>query len=164
MHPAELSPAELQRECEITRTRRSGPGGQHRNKVETAIVLLHRPTGMTALASERRSQAENLSVAVFRLRVQLAIEVRTRRDSGPSDLWRSRLRGTRIEVHETHADYPVLLAESLDYHEQLDFHLPELAVFLGSSPSQLTKLWKKSPGALNAVNRRRIDRGLRPLE
>ena len=36
MHPAELPIPELLRQCEVVHTRRSGPGGQHRNKVETA--------------------------------------------------------------------------------------------------------------------------------
>ena len=58
--------------------RRSGPGGQHRNKVSTAVVITHRPTGVRAEANERRSQAENHREAVRRLRVRLAVEVRSR--------------------------------------------------------------------------------------
>jgi protein subunit release factor B len=76
MHPAALPLPDLQPLCDITRTRRSGPGGQHRNKVETAVVITHRPTGISAQASERRSQAENLAVAWKRLRVELAFGVR----------------------------------------------------------------------------------------
>lgn len=57
-HPAAIDPDELLRQCDEKRIRRGGPGGQHRNKVETAVVLHHRPTGMTAEASERRSLAE----------------------------------------------------------------------------------------------------------
>lgn len=166
MHPADIPPSELLEQCEVTRTRRSGPGGQNRNKVETAIVLAHRPTGITAQASERRSQAENQQMALFRLRIQLALRVRTVRDreTGGSPLWRSRLRGTRIEVSETHDDFPPLLAESLDLHEQLDGRLPEVAAALGTTVSQLTKLWKKAPEALLRINEDRTRRGLRPLE
>ena len=67
-HPAAVPAVDLLKDCAVERTRRSGPGGQHRNKVETAIVLTHRPTGIQAEASERRSQPENLAVATFRLR------------------------------------------------------------------------------------------------
>src|SRR5271157_5354132 len=94
-HPAAASAEQLLAECEVRRLRRSGPGGQHRNKVETAISLHHLPTGVHAEASERRSQAQNRSQALFRLRVNLALEVRQSRasESTPSPLWQSRCGG-----------------------------------------------------------------------
>jgi len=58
--------------CDVEPFRGSGPGGQHRNKTESGIRLLHRPTGITTQASERRSQSQNLGVALDRLRAQLA--------------------------------------------------------------------------------------------
>ena len=51
--------------------RASGPGGQHRNKTESGVRLVHRPTGVTVTATERRSQAQNRSVALGRLRERL---------------------------------------------------------------------------------------------
>jgi hypothetical protein len=77
MHPAALPIEALLADCDEIRTRRGGPGGQHRNKVSTAVVIRHRPTGITAEASERRSQTLNRTVAIRRLRLRLAIEVRT---------------------------------------------------------------------------------------
>ena len=56
LHPARLDPDALAAECDFRRTRRSGPGGRNRNKVETAVILTHRLTGVTAEASERRTQ------------------------------------------------------------------------------------------------------------
>ncbi|MCA9240852.1 MAG: peptide chain release factor-like protein, partial [Planctomycetales bacterium] len=44
-HPSAVPLEELERDCKIERLRRSGPGGQHRNKVETAVVITHQPTG-----------------------------------------------------------------------------------------------------------------------
>lgn len=49
----------------------SGPGGQHRNKTSTGVRLTHPATGVTVTATERRSQAQNRSVAVLRLREAL---------------------------------------------------------------------------------------------
>ncbi len=166
MHPAELPIPELLQQCDVVHTRRSGPGGQHRNKVETAIVLTHRPSGLKAEASERRSQAENLDVASGRMRRTLAVSVRTYRplDHAPSELWKSRLRGTRIEINAEHADFPALLAESLDLLAQTDWNAPELAPRLGTTLSQLVKFWKKEPAALTRLNHERAQRGHGRLE
>lgn len=59
-------------ECDVEARRASGPGGQHRNKTETAVRLLHRPTGIVVQASERRSRTQNIGVALERLRALLA--------------------------------------------------------------------------------------------
>lgn len=58
-------------ECEIDVFVASGPGGQHRNKTESGVRLVHPPTGITVTATERRSQHENRSHALERLREKL---------------------------------------------------------------------------------------------
>ncbi len=58
IHPASIDPEKLLEQCDVTRGRASGPGGQHRNKVETAVTLIHRPTQVVGYAAERRSLAE----------------------------------------------------------------------------------------------------------
>jgi protein subunit release factor B len=67
-----LADAALLGECEETFFTGSGPGGQHRNKTESAVRLVHRPTGVAVTATERRSQAQNRGAAVARLRERLA--------------------------------------------------------------------------------------------
>jgi protein subunit release factor B len=59
-------------DLEITFFRASGPGGQHRNVRETAVRIRHMPTGLTVVATERRSQAENRRIALERLEAALA--------------------------------------------------------------------------------------------
>ncbi|MBM4463218.1 MAG: peptide chain release factor-like protein [Chloroflexi bacterium] len=61
----------LRREVVVETYRPSGAGGQRRDKKETAIRLTHPPSGITVIASERRSQAMNLEVAFERLREKL---------------------------------------------------------------------------------------------
>jgi hypothetical protein len=143
MHPAALPAATLFEECDETRTRRSGPGGQHRNKVETAVILVHRPTGLAAEGSERRSQAEN--------------------PTGPSPLWRSRASGGRLVVAIDHHDYPALVAEALDRLDAAGWNLPPAAAALGITPSQLARLLRREPAAWTLLAHKRAAVGLRPL-
>ena len=97
-HPATLRDEQLLANCSMQTTRRSGPGGQHRNKVETAVIFTHIPTGIRAEANESRSQAENRQSALFRLRQTLAERLRfsVEPDSPPSELWRSCARAASL--------------------------------------------------------------------
>jgi hypothetical protein len=164
LHPAALPPDELLAQCEIRFLRRSGPGGQHRNKVSTAVVLAHRPTGVKAEANERRSQAENRTVALHRLRVQLALEVRHQPAAPPGPLWQSRLHGGRIEVSLAHRDFPALLAEALDVLAESRFDPKPAAARLRCSASQLIKFLKTEPRALTQVNEARRLQDLHALQ
>ncbi len=164
-HPAAIPVERLLAECQIRRGRRRGPGGQHRNKVETAIVITHQPTGVKGEATERRSQEQNRLAAVFRLRVKLALEVRTSRplDATPSDLWRSRCHGRRISVNPEHEDFPTLLAEVLDVLATCEMDIRSAAEALAVTVSQLIKFLKNEPNALAQVNEHRRKLGLHPL-
>jgi len=61
----------LKKQVIIETYRSSGPGGQRKNKVETAVRLKHLPSGMTVVATEHRSQADNRKLAFERLRDRL---------------------------------------------------------------------------------------------
>jgi len=73
--------ASLERDCDMDFFIASGPGGQHRNKVETGVRLIHRPTGIMVTATERRSQSANRDMAFERManRLQAMQEVPTER-------------------------------------------------------------------------------------
>ncbi len=61
----------LERDSDVEYFIASGPGGQHRNKVETGVRLVHRPSGISVTATERRSQHANREVAFERMAQRL---------------------------------------------------------------------------------------------
>jgi protein subunit release factor B len=61
----------LERVCEVEATRGSGPGGQHRNKVETGVRVTHALSGIVVLATRHRSRERNLDDAYERIAARL---------------------------------------------------------------------------------------------
>jgi hypothetical protein len=165
MHPAEMTIEALLNDCDIRFSRRSGPGGQHRNKVETAVILLHRPTGISAEACERRSQIENRRVATTRLRLKLALLKRSQRDTKtvPSTLWDRRCQNGRIRVSPEHTDFAALLAEALDVVDAHQYDVKGASEQLHVTTTQLVRFLKSDPRGLEEVNRQRLAVGLSRL-
>lgn len=54
-------------DIDVETYRASGPGGQHRNKTESAVRMTHRPSGIVRVATEHRSQLRNRELAVERI-------------------------------------------------------------------------------------------------
>ncbi|MCG8448001.1 MAG: peptide chain release factor-like protein [Pirellulales bacterium] len=158
-HPARLPVEKLLADCRLRPTRRSGPGGQHRNKVQTAVVIEHLPTGLRGEASERRSQADNRRQAIQRLRVNLALSHRHPSPSVPPQLWQQRIESGRIAVNSHHEDFSALLSIALDAIWAHEFAMAAAAEQLEVTTSQLIKFLKMEQAAIVAVNRERQARG-----
>lgn len=163
-HPATLPDDRLLAQCEQRFLKRSGPGGQHRNKVETAVQLLHRESGIAAEANERRSQRDNKLRALQRLRLALATNLRSVSEQARSAAWSARCRHGRLAIAREHSAFPGLLAEALDVLASRDFSTSRAAGHLRCTPSQLVKFCKKHPPAFQWLNAQRAARGLRPLK
>jgi len=64
-------PEILKKDVIVETYRSSGPGGQRKNKTETSVRLKHLPSGITVIATEHRSQAQNRKLAFERLQERL---------------------------------------------------------------------------------------------
>jgi protein subunit release factor B len=67
----DTDPEILKKQVVVETYRSRGPGGQRKNKTETAVRLRHLRTGITVIATEYRSQAQNRVLAFERLRERL---------------------------------------------------------------------------------------------
>jgi protein subunit release factor A len=86
----------LHKEVEVFTFRGSGPGGQHRNKVESGVRLVHVPTGITVVANDHRQQGRNRELAFQRLREKLILANRPKKPRVPTKPSRA-ARARRLE-------------------------------------------------------------------
>lgn len=83
--------------------RSGGKGGQHVNKVETGIRVIHISTGITVTCTEERSQYANKQKALKRLREILAVKEQEAADHQVNQAWREHtkiVRGNPVRVYE----------------------------------------------------------------
>lgn len=94
-------------DVDITTTRGSAPGGQHRNKVETCVVATHRPSGIT-VRIDGRSQHQNRQLAYRVLSSKLA-DVTQQRAQAMQDADRKQqvgtgMRGDKVRTYRVQDD------------------------------------------------------------
>jgi hypothetical protein len=149
-----LDDAALLRQGREERHRASGPGGQRRNKVETAIKLRHGPSGVEVKANESRSLEENRRRAVRRLRERIAVEVRAPFDletpSLPDEFVAQRGKDGLLRVKPKNPVYPIVVATALDALAAAEGSHARAARSLGITTSQLLRflqsdaeVWRK---------------------
>jgi len=91
-------------DIEETFTRSGGPGGQNINKVSSAVVLVHRPTGLQVRCEQERSQAQNRLLARELLLDKIENQLRARQQAQRAEAEklrrqkRKRSRGARERI------------------------------------------------------------------
>jgi len=163
-HPATKTPEELLTECGLRTQRRSGPGGQHRNKTSSGVFLQHEPTGIVGEATERRSQADNRAIALQRLRFRLAVEVRTPSVlDGPvlseEILLREQYRGNSMKMSDGNDAKPAILALVLNDLHASGGQPSAVAPFWETTTSSIVRLVKSHSAAFTLLNAIRSHHG-----
>lgn len=156
-------------QCEVDRYRASGPGGQHRNKTESAVRLRHKLTGVSAIGEDSRSQSENKLHAVRRLRAAIALEVRepvVLEGYAPSPRLAAFVAaGTGPLGAKTRltGEYWAAIAELLDLIVTNNLEIGTSAQRLGMTTGALSKLLLHDEAVARAVNDLRRAKAMRPL-
>jgi len=156
-------------QCEVDRYRASGPGGQHRNKTESAVRLRHKLTGVSAIGEDSRSQAENKVHAVRRLRSAIALEVREPvglESFVPSPRLAALVAGGTAPLGaktRLTGEYWAAMAELLDLLVAGDLEIGTTAQRLGITTGAMSKLLLHDDQVGRVVNDLRRAKGMRPL-
>jgi len=165
-----MSDQDLLGQCDVHTYRASGPGGQHRNKVSSAVRLRHRPTGITAHGDDSRSQHDNRRLALRRLRMSFACQLRDQVDLAQPrrpPAWADFLArgaklpggvrgagsvgGGRLIVSPNNERFWPIAAHLLDVLEACQGRLADAAAVLGVTGSNLTKVLASDPRLLTAA-------------
>ncbi|MCH2175229.1 MAG: peptide chain release factor-like protein [Lentisphaeria bacterium] len=141
--------------CRQEQFRSSGPGGQHRNRRDSAVRLTIKDLDVSVEADEDRSQHKNKEQAVKRLRIAIAYHLRS--DEAP--VWN----GSNI-LNAKNPQYPKLVAIILDSFAQNEWSVKNAANALGWSTGNLNKVLMRDQQLLAKVNRERHNKGYSPLK
>lgn len=146
--------------CQVHRGMSSGPGGQHANRTQSAVRLVHSATGVHAQCQDHRQQPRNQQEALRRLRLRLALVQR-----GASQVqWLAPYRqGRGVKVSPSNARFHLVVAVLLDALEQAQGHLASAAAELQCSSSQLAKALASDKEVLQAAQDLLARHGAPPL-
>ena len=148
-----LTEQQLLAECRCDTMRGTGPGGQKRNKTESAVRVTHTATGLFAIDDVERSQHINRHHALQKLRLEFAFHLRCE-----PTVWKQPVPSPSSD------SFPLWAAVALDAPFATDFKLAEAVVLLGTTTSQLVKHLQKLPALWQFVNAERVRRALPPLK
>jgi len=79
----------------IITTTGTGPGGQHKNRVHTAVIITHLPTGLQEKCEDTRSQSRNKEIAMERLLTKIEKLKEQEKHKKINDLRKNQIDGTK---------------------------------------------------------------------
>lgn len=163
----DLDDRALLAESRVDTFRASGPGGQKRNKTDSAVRIRHNRTEMVAIAVESRSQHENKRKALKRLRLSIALHIREPIDiniyePGPV-LAECLTPDGRLRIGRKDARYYHVVAEVLDLVQSFGCRISSVAQGLGISTASFVAFVRSDPKLWARVNTMRTKMGLNAL-
>lgn len=163
----ELDDRQLLAQCEVHTYRAGGPGGQKRNKTDSAVRLHHGPTGLIVTATESRSQHENKARAVRRLRQAIALEIRRpvdlaafRRPAWYEDILRP---NGRLDLSPKSPAFLHVVRLVLDVIDACRGSVADAAEKLGITTGNLVHFIQADARLWEQANRLRARHGCKPL-
>ena len=163
--PYELPEDKLLAQCRFEAFTSSGPGGQRRNRSYAAVRITHLPTGISASATDSRSQRENRIHAIRALRHKLALELRREIEIDPISYhpppWFAEY--PKLHMSPKNPLYPATIAIVLDVLKAAHWNVPAAASLLRLSSSALIRFLGDDGQLWATVNRHRSELGMAPL-
>jgi hypothetical protein len=163
----------LLRQCSVDTYKSSGPGGQHRNKVSSAVRLRHAPSGLMTTGDQSRSQHENKRLALKRLRKEIATTLRARADLAKPPapplsecIHKDKRRPNgplRLDVGRKDHRYWPVVAQLLDRLDAAEGRAGDASDSIGISTSNLIRIFKQDTTAWTAAQAIRKQHGHKPF-
>lgn len=155
-----LSDDMLLRQCEVDTYRASGPGGQKRNKTNSAVRIRHLASQLLVIAEESRSQHENKAKALRRLRKAFYLKLREPLEVGTEDGWLASHPGIlpaldkqgRLYVGAKNPAFLPAVAALLDMLELCQARVSDVSKALGASTASVVGFMKQDDKVWEALN------------
>lgn len=156
-----LTDPQLLAQCAVDTYRASGPGGQKRNKTDSAVRLRHLPSGLIVIAEESRSQHENKARALRRLRERLHVQLREPVSQGPTE--QTPRLNVNLKVGRREERFWPTVGFVLDILSAVEGQVSTAAEQLGVSTGQLIDFLQREEVIWAQANQIRQRNGHKPL-
>ena len=149
-----LTDQELMEQCVLDKFRASGPGGQKKNKTDSAVRIRHVSSGLVGLSSESRSQHINRAYALRRLRLKIALTLRSNPPNVRSELEKfvQQTKNSSFTLNTRNSKYSIIVASLFDELSANNWKVSLTAKKIGVTSSSLNKFLRSNPELWRALN------------